>query len=218
MAITNYREGSSDPDDINLEVILQRIFNEKDPAAHRNAIWELLDLSGDWELFEKISETGGERGAATYFQNILDLVDGPDESEDGESDRPVVPFETRDEVRELYAAPLNCIRNADWAGAVACVHEILLSEIYEVYDIDEADLLFGDATAASLNRWVGEEVLFPLSIIEYMAYSDCLTEDLPPEIIENHLAIMLTLLFSAQAHMDVDESREGPGFSTEDTN
>lgn len=218
MAIVDYREGPKDPDDINLEVILQRIFNEKDPAAHRTAIWELLNLSGDWELFEKISEMGGERGTANYFQNVLDIIDGPDESEDGDSDRPAVPFEARDEIRELYATPLVCMHNTDWAGTAAAMHEILLNEIYEVYPIDEAELLFGDATAANLKKWVGEEVLFPLSIIEYMAYSDCLTEELSPELIENHLSVLLTLFFSAQAHMDVDESQDGPTFSPGDPN
>jgi hypothetical protein len=71
MAYQSNSEGSSD---VNMEVILQRIFRERDPAAHRAAIWELFHLSGDWDTFEQISDFGGERGIAAYFQNIIDQI------------------------------------------------------------------------------------------------------------------------------------------------
>jgi hypothetical protein len=193
---------NQEPDDSQLEVILQRIFIENDPAAHRTAIWDLFQLSGDWELFEKVSEQGGERSISDYFQNVLDYFDEPDQ-EDNDSDQlSPLPKEEREGLKELYSSPILSLRRGDWAGTAASIHEILLTEIYDVYDLSEEDVSFGDATAETLHPWVSEEVLFPLSIIEYLAYSDRLTEDLNREILDNYLSILLTLFFSAQAHLE----------------
>jgi hypothetical protein len=212
MATYHQGRGAGDYDDVSLEVILQRIFNEKDPTAHRAAIWELFSRSGDWDLFERVSQFGGERGISAYFQNILNHLDNPETDEEDAGYLPAIPVENREQVRELYEAPLICLRHGDWAGSAAAMHEILLTEIYDVYQISEEELAFGDATALSLGEWVSEEVLFPLSVIEHLAYSDYLTGDLDPELLDNHLAIALTLFFSAQAHLDVEEARKRPGF------
>lgn len=209
---------TTDPDDLTLEVIIQRIFNEKDPIAHRAAIWELLSRSGDWDLFERVAEFGGERGITTYFQNILNHLEDPDTAEDDPGDFPLIPAENKDQIQELYSAPLLCLRNGDWAGSAAAMHEILLNEIYDIYQINEDTLSFEDATSASLEKWVSEEVLFPLSVMEYMAYSDCLTGDMDKALLENHLSILLTLFFSAQAHLDVEESNERPHLRPGDIN
>lgn len=213
MAIQPKKDESEKADDLSLEVIIQRIFREGDPAAHRAAIWELFTRSGDWELFERLSEYGGEQGIATYFQNTLNYIDGLDETEVGDSDLPVIPAENREQIKELYASPLICLRRGDWAGSAAAMHEILLNEVYEIYQIDEDALPFGDATASSLEKWVSEMVLFPMSLIEYLAYSDCLTENTDPALLNNYLTLLLTLFFSAQAHLDIEESQRGPGFS-----
>ena len=213
MAEYQQNHDSSEQNDLNMEVILQRIFNEKDSVAHRTAIWELFHRSGDWETFEKILEFGGERGITAYFQNVIDNLDDSFESEDGESDLPIIPIENRDGIRELYAAPLQSLRQCDWAGSAAAMHEILLNEIYNVYRVDEDILPFGEATAESLKNWVDEVVLFPLSIIEYIAYSDCLTGDIESSLTENYLAFLLTLFFSAQAHLNVQAPQQGPYFS-----
>ncbi|HDH58350.1 MAG TPA: hypothetical protein ENF16_07050 [Bacteroidetes bacterium] len=213
MAEYEKNRDSFEPDDLSLEVILQRIFNERDSVAHRAAIWELFHRSGDWETFEKISSFGGERGITAYFQHIIDNLDETFESEDGESDLPIIPVENRDGIRDLYAAPLLSLRQCDWAGSAAAIHEILLNEIYNVCGVDEEDLPFGEATASSLERWVDEVVLFPLSIIEYIAYSDCLTGEMDSALTENYLAFLLTLFFSAQAHLNVQTPKQGPYFS-----
>ncbi|TKJ41719.1 hypothetical protein CEE37_03895 [candidate division LCP-89 bacterium B3_LCP] len=218
MAFLQQTDGPEDPDELSFEVILQRIFNETDPAAHRNAIWDFLNLTGDWELFEKISEAGSKQSAANYFQNVLDVIDGNYDDVDNVSDLPMIPEQDRDEVHALYASPLLFMRNSDWAGTAAAFHEILLNEIYEIYEITESELKFEEAMASTLDSWVNEEVLLPLSVIEYMAYSDCLTVQMDAAILENQLALLLTLFFSAQAHLDVDGSQSGPMFNPGDSN
>ncbi len=184
-------------DDVEIEVILQRVFNEKDPVAHRTAIWELLGRSEDWESFERVSEVGGRKGIETYFHSVLDNFDEATDVFGFASE------EQRNGIRELYAAPLVCLHNSDWAGSAAAIHEILLNEIYEVFSVDEKQVPYGEATAFELKRWVGAEVLFPLSVIEYMAFSNYLTETIHLEVLESSLALMLTLYFSAQAHLDL---------------
>lgn len=200
-----------DPDEIDLEVILQRIFHEDDPVAHRAAIWELLHLTDDWDTFEQIAEFGGERGIENYFQNTLDQIHEPNPLDENVSDLPFMPIEHQDSMRELYTNPLHSLRGQDWAGSAAAMHEILLFEIYDVYQIDDSELPIEEATSSGLEKAVGEEVLFPLSVIEYLAYSDQLTRSLAPAILNNYLAFMLTLFFSAQAHLDIEESRRSPG-------
>jgi len=186
-----------------LEAVLQRIFNESDPAAHRAALWDLLGHSDDWELFERLESLGAQRSMDAYFRNLLDHFDEAADATGVEVD------DEREQIREMYAAPLLCLRNGDLAGAAAAMHEILLNEIYHVYNITEEELAFSDATAISLQRWVGEEVLFPMSIIEYLAYSDYLTRDVAITLMENNLALLLTLFFSAQAFLDMREGSEG---------
>ncbi|MCX6641574.1 MAG: hypothetical protein NTW14_14000 [bacterium] len=204
---------SNEPDESYLETILQRIFLEDDPVAHRTAIWDLFQLSGDWELFEKVSGVGGEKSIINYFQNILDYLDENPQESDDMVNLPVIPFEDRNRIRDLYAMPAICLRRGDWAGSATAMHEILLTEIFDVYDISEEELSCEDATAEVLKKWVSEDVLFPLSIIEYLAYSDRLAEGIGTDLLENYLAIMLTLFFSAQAHMDVGF----PGSSSDDS-
>jgi len=192
----------AEADDTAIEVTLQRIINEKDPTVHRAAIWELFSPSGDWDLYEKLSEIGGQKGIMTYFQGILDRfneVAGDFEAAlEGDLER----------IQDLYGAPIICLRSGDWAGTAAAMHEILLNEIYEVFGVTEDTLPFGEATAFSLQKVVTEEILFPLSMIEYLAYSDCLTEKMGEELLENHLVFLLTLLFSAQAHLDLQEGHD----------
>jgi len=192
---------SGDAGDI--EAVLQRIFNESDPVAHRAALWDLLGHSDDWELFERLQALGAQRSMDAYFRNLLEHFDEAADATGVEVD------DEREQIREMYAAPLLCLRNGDLAGSAAAMHEILLNEIYHVYSITEEELAFGDATAISLQRWVGEEVLFPLSIIEYLAYSDYLTRDVAVALMENNLALLLTLFFSAQAYLDMREGAEG---------
>ncbi|RJP82431.1 MAG: hypothetical protein C4524_00750 [Candidatus Zixiibacteriota bacterium] len=187
------------PDEVNVEVILKRIFSEPDPAAHRAAIWELLGRTDDWELFERIEAQGGQKSIENYFRALLENFD------QGAGDYDFDTETARDEVRELYAAPIICMHNADWAGTAAAMHEILLNEIYSLYPVSENELPFGEATALGLKKWVGEEALFPLSIIEFMAFSDYLTEGFNPDLLEGNLALLLTLFFSAQAYMDLRE-------------
>jgi hypothetical protein len=186
-----------------LETILQRIFNERDPSQHRSALWDLLGHSDDWELFERLQSLGAQRSVDAYFRGLLDHFDEAANGGGMESD------EERDQIREMYAAPLMCLQNGDLAGSAAAMHEILLNEIYHVYSINEEELPFADATAISLQRWVSEEVLFPLSIIEYLAYSDYLTQGDMAALVENNLALLMTLFFSAQAYLDMRES-SGP--------
>ncbi len=205
-----------DPEDLNLEVIIQRIFNETDPTAHRAAIWELFRMTGDWETYDKLSEFGGARGIVSYFQNIIDQIVLPTESIDSESDRPMIPADHQELIRDLYSGPIHCIQRGDWAGLAAAMFEILLTEIYEVYEIDENQLSFGEATSLNLEPYLSEEMLFPLNIIEYMTFSDLLSGEVDPTLLENHLALMLTLFFSAQAHLDIVESERSPGFQTGD--
>ena len=216
MKNSSNKKTAASSDDVNLEVVLQRIFNESDPVAHRAAIWELFQLSGDWELFEKLSAYGGEKGISAYFQNIIDQLEDHFESEDSISDQPIIPIEHKDGIRELYIGPLLCIRRSDWVGTAAAILDILITEIYDVYGIDENKLPFSDATTANLESWVGEEILFPLGVIEYMAYSNSLSSDLDPALLDNHLTLLLTLFFSAQAHLDVVESQHRPGIEPED--
>jgi hypothetical protein len=83
-----------------------------------------------------------------------------------------------------------------------------LNEIYSLYPIDETELPFGEATALDLKKWVGEETLFPFSVIEYIAFSNYLTEDFNPDLLEGNLALLLTLYFSAQAYLDLHESSD----------
>ncbi len=210
------QSSTDDFDDLSIEVILQRIFREKDPAAHRAAIWELFHLSGDWDVFERISEFGGERGIASYFQNIVDSIDDPNRFDENVSDIPEIPTEIRDDIRELYSGPLLCLRRRDWAGSAAAMYEILMTEIYEVYDIDEKTLPFGEATTVGLKDLVSEEVLFPLGVIEYLAYSYQLQEINNVALLNNFLSLLLTLFFGAQAHLDVEESRRNPNIEPED--
>jgi len=186
-----------------IEAVLQRIFNESDPAAHRAALWDLLGRSDDWELFERLQSLGAQRSMDAYFRNLLDHFDEAADATGVEAD------EEREQIREMYAAPLLCLRHGDLAGSAAAMHEILLNEIYQVYNIGENELAFSDATAISLQRWVGEEVLFPLSIIEYLAYSDYLTRAAAVMLMENNLALLLTLFFGAQAYLDMREGSEG---------
>jgi hypothetical protein len=207
---------TDDFDDLNIEVILQRIFKEKDPAAHRAAIWELFHLSGDWDVFERISEYGGERGIASYFQNVIDQIDEPNRFDENISDLPEIPTEVKDEIRELYSGPLLCLRRRDWAGSAAAMYEILMTEIYEVYQIDEKKLPFGEATMVGLKDLVSEEVLFPLGVIEYLAYSYQLQEIANTALLNNFLSLLLTLFFGAQAHLDVEEARRNPNIEPED--
>jgi len=195
-------DASTDSSDLQLEVVLQRIFNEKDPVIHRAALWDLFGKSDDWEMFERLQQLGAERSMEAYFRSLLDHFD---EAADQSG---IATDDEREQIRDMYAAPLVCLHNGDLAGAAAAIHEILLNEIYEVYTIREEELPFGDATAFGLKRWVGEEILFPLSIIEFMAYSDYLTRETSAGLIENNLALMLTLFFSAQAYLDL---REGTG-------
>lgn len=197
----NEEDDKRDPGEVEIEIILQRILNEKDPTLHRTAIWELFRLSGDWELFEKLAQHGGQKGIMAYFQTVLERLDEVTESSGLESQ------EERESLRELYAAPVVCLRQGDWTGSAAAMHEILLNEIYEVYGIDEDNLPFGEATAFSLREIAGEEVLFPLSMIEYLAYSDCLADQIQAELLENHLLFLLTLFLKAQAHLDLQEDQ-----------
>ena len=117
MANIQNNTNSYNPDELHIEVILQRIFNEKDPTAHRAAIWELFNCTGDWELYEKVSEFGGERGIAAYFQNIMDYLEAPEECTDSAGDLPAIPIENREQIQDLYSTPLACLRRGDWAGA-----------------------------------------------------------------------------------------------------
>jgi hypothetical protein len=185
-----------------VEGILQRIFNERDPAQHRAALWDLLGHSDDWELFERLQSLGAQRSMDAYFRSLLDHFDEAADATGIQTD------DEREQIREIYAAPLLCLQSGDLAGSAAAMHEILLNEIYHIYNIAEDELAFGDATAISLQRWVSEEVLFPLSIIEYLAYSDYLIQDDAAALTENNLALLLTLFFSAQAYLDM---REGTG-------
>lgn len=210
MAIERKKQNNPDPDRLEIEVLLQRLFHEKNPTAHRVAIWELFHLTGDWELFEKISEFGGERGIAAYFQNIVDYLESPEEAIEEDGAHPAFPMENREQIQELYSSPLSFLRRRDWAGSAAAMHEILLTEIYDVYNISEDELAFEEATALSLKKWVGEEVLFPLSLIEYFAFSDLLMKSMDQLLLENYLSIILTLFFSAQAHLDINESNIRP--------
>ncbi|HEX7343648.1 MAG TPA: hypothetical protein VF398_05250 [bacterium] len=186
-----------------MEDVLQRIFNESDPAQHRAALWDLLGHSDDWELFERLQSLGAQRSMDAYFRNLLDQFDEAADATGIASD------DEREQIREMYAAPLLCLHHGDLAGSAAAMHEILLNEIYHLYNIGEDELAFADATAISLQRWVGEEVLFPLSLIEYLAYSDYLTRDIAVPLMENNLALLLTLFFSAQAYLDMREGAEG---------
>ncbi len=185
-----------------IEAVLQRIFNESDTSQHRAALWDLLGHSDDWELFERLQSLGAERSMDAYFRNLLDQFD------EAAAATGIASEDEREQIREMYAAPLLCLHHGDLAGSAAAMHEILLNEIYHLYNIGENELAFGDATAMSLQRWVSEEVLFPLSIIEYLAYSDYLTRDIAVPLMENNLALLLTLFFSAQAYLDM---REGSG-------
>lgn len=194
-----YENDDRHEDEVNLEVILQRIFQEKDPSAHRAAIWDLFGPSDDWKLFEKLTEMGGQRSIEAYFHNLLENFD------DAADEFGVESQDQREQIKEMYAAPLISLHNGDWAGSAAAMHEILLNEIYGLYNVDENELPFGDATAYGLRKWVGEEILFPLSVLEYMAYSDYLIGEINPELIENNLSLMLTMFFSAQAYLDLRE-------------
>lgn len=200
-----------DPDEVDLEVILQKIFHEEDPVAHRAAIWELLHLADDWDTFEQIAEFGAERGIENYFQNIVEQIHEPNPLDENISDVPFIPIQHRESIRELYLHPLESLRGQDWAGIAAAMHEILLTEIYDIYQIDNNELPIEEVTSSNLVSTVGEEVLFPLSVIEYLAYSDQLTRSLVPAILNNYLAFLLTMFFSAQAHLDIEESRRNPG-------
>jgi hypothetical protein len=186
-------------DEVNLELILQRIFQENDPTAHKAAIWDLFGPSDDWQLFEKVTEVGGQRSIETYFRSLLDNFDEAADEFGVESD------EQRDQIKEMYAAPLISLHTGDWAGSASAMHEILLHEIYGLYNVDETELPFSDATAFGLKKWVSEELLFPLSVLEYMAYSDYLMDGENAELLENNLALMLTMFFSAQAFLDLRE-------------
>ncbi|MBU1651008.1 hypothetical protein KKA00_02215, partial [bacterium] len=81
---------SNQPDDVGLEVVLQRIFREMDPAAHREAIWELFHVSGDWDIFERVHEYGGERAIIDYFKAFLNQMDQPNPLDENESDAPAL--------------------------------------------------------------------------------------------------------------------------------
>lgn len=206
------RSLTDDFDDLNIEVILQKVFREKDPAAHRVAIWELFHFTGDWDIFERISDFGGERGISAYFQNIINQLDEPNRFDENISDLPVIPLDAQDEIRELYSGPLQCLTRRDWAGSAAAMHEILLTEIYDICQIDEGKLPFGEATTTDLKGWVEEEILFPLSVIEYLAYSYLLKDTHHPALLNNYLSLLLTLFFSAQAHLDIVEANQNPNF------
>jgi hypothetical protein len=192
-----------DPNDLDIEVILQRIFHEKDPVAHKAAIWELFGQTDDWELFERVLEMGGHKSIETYFQNVMNQFDDAADALGLEMD------DQREAIREMYANPLISLRSGDWAGTASAMHDILLNEIYEIYPIDEEEMPFGEATAFDLQKWVGEEVLFPLSVLEFMAYSDYLTRGKSPDLDENNLTLMLTLFFIAQAQLDLAEGARG---------
>jgi hypothetical protein len=192
-----YDHGDRHEDEVKLELILQRIFQEKDPAAHKAAIWDLFGPSDDWQLFEKLTEIGGQRSIEAYFHNLIDNFDEAADEFGVESD------EQRDQIKEMYAAPLVSLHTGDWAGSASAMHEILLNEIYGLYNVDENELPFGDATAFGLKKWISEELLFPLSVLEYMAYSDYLMDDMNLELLENNLSLMLTMFFSAQAFLDL---------------
>jgi len=197
-------------DDVNLEVVLQRIFREMDPAAHREAIWELFHVSEDWNVFDRVSEYGGEQAIADYFKTFLNQMDEPNPFDENESDAPSITPDQRNEIRELYTGPLQCLQRQDWAGAAAAMHDILLMEIYETCDIDEDILELEAATSAGLKKWVPAEILFPLSVIEYLAYSNRLRRMFNRDLLNNHLSLLLTLFFSAEAHIEVLESKNYP--------
>lgn len=202
-----YDNNDHSEDEVNLELTLQRIFKEKDPSAHKAAIWDLFGPSDDWQMFEKLTQIGGQRSIEAYFHSLLDNFD------DAADDFGIESDDQRQEIKEMYAAPLVSLHTGDWAGSAAAMHEILLNEIYGLYNVDEEELPFGDATAYGLKKWVGEELLFPLSVLEFMAYSDYLMDEANLELLENNLSLMLTMFFSAQAYLDLRES--GPGSDLE---
>ncbi len=204
MPITNKENPSSDSAGEEIEQILQRLFCEKEVTAHRTAIWDLFARSGDWELYEKLEDIGGQQSLETYFRSLLDNFEEAITDCDLEGD------EQKEQIRELYAAPIVNLHNGDWAGTAAALHEILLGEVYGIYAIDEKELPFEEATALGLQRWVGEEVLFPLSVIEYMAFSDYLTTGLEPGLLDSNFALLMTLFFSAQAYLDLRERSGDP--------
>ncbi len=195
-----YENNEKPEDDVNLEVILQRIFNEKDPTAHKAAIWDLFGPSDDWELFERLNKIGGQRSIEAYFHNLLENFD------EAADDFGVESEEQRDQIKELYAAPVVNLHSGDWAGSAAAMHEILLNEIYGLYEVNEKDLPYDEATAFNLRKWVGDEILFPLSVLEYMAFSDYLVGEVNTELLDNNLSLMLTMFFSAQAYLDLREN------------
>jgi hypothetical protein len=205
MPIPNAENDSPEASNTEIEVILQRIFHENDPVAHRAAIWELIGPTDDWDMFEKIQDLGAQKSIEGYFRSLLENFNLAVEDVDFEAD------DQRDQLQDMYAAPLMCVHEGDVAGLAASMHEILLYEIYTLYSITEADLPFGEATALGLKKWVGEEILFPLSILEYMAFSDYLTDLAEAGLKENNLALMLTLFFSAQAYLDMQEGEGDDG-------
>ena len=190
-------ENDRPDDDVNMEVTLQRIFKERDPSAHKAAIWDLFGPSDDWQLFEKLTQMGGQQSLEAYFRNLLDNLDETTDAFSLESD------DQREQIKEMYASPLISLHAGDWAGTAAAMHEILLNEIYGLYSVDEKELPFDEATAFGLKKWVDEEILFPLSVLEYMAFSDYLEADENPELLDNNLSLMLTMFFSAQAYLDL---------------